>query len=221
MTAPDDTYGRRGAANGTGQGSGTGAASPRAGLMAGTAAEVIACRDDGPLARRIGGVVQGQLPPLLPVFAGITVTVMLAALGLHNLPGVLLLTPAVAMLLAAMGTDNPHEGRMDWLVPPLLQAGQYVYLTALGFARGVPAPVTFALIAVIALHYTDLLHRQRSGILPSPGVEAAGLGWEGRMLVAGLGGMLGITPFVYIVLAAYLWGLFGWDSLTSWLLERD
>jgi Family of unknown function (DUF5941) len=195
--------------------------SPVTSTVTSTAAEVIACRDDGPVAKRIGGVVQGQLPPLLPAFAGIMVTVMLAALGLHNLPGVLLLAPAIAMLLAAMGTDSPHQGRMDWLVPPLLQAGQYVYLAALGFARGVPAPVTFALIAVIALHYTDLLHRQRSGIMPSPGVDTAGLGWEGRMLVAGFGAIFGIAPFVYIVLAAYLWGLFGWDSLTSWLLERD
>lgn len=181
------------------------------------ASVIVACRDDGPLATKIGATVQGQLPPLLPVFAGLTVTAMLAALGLHNLPGLLLLTPAVAMLLAALGADSPHDGRLDWLVPPLLQAGQYVYLAAVGFAVRVPAPATFALIAAIALHHLDLLYRQRSGILPSPGVTAAGLGWEGRMLVAGLGAMVGIEPFVFIVLAIYLWAVFGWDSVTSWL----
>jgi Family of unknown function (DUF5941) len=181
------------------------------------AAGLIAARDDGPLATRIGRVVQGQLPPLLPAVAGVTVTSMLAALGLHSLPGVLLLTPALAMLLAAFGADNPHDGRFDWLVPPLLQGGQYVYLAAVGFAAGVPAPAIFALIAVIALHHQDLLLRQRRGAAPEPRVAAAGLGWEGRMLVAGFGGMLGVETVVFIALAVYLCALFGWDSLTSWL----
>jgi hypothetical protein len=178
---------------------------------------IIACRDDGPLALRIGSVVRGQLPPLLPAIAGIMVTAVLAAAGLHNLPGPLLLAPAVAMLLAALGADNPHTGRFDWLLPPLLHTGQYVYLAALAAGTGVPAPATFMLIAAIALHEVDILYRERGGALPSPGVTSAGLGWEGRMLVAGLGGMLGIETFVYIALAVYLWGLFGWDSLSSWL----
>jgi len=188
-----------------------------AGLPFGPPPAIVACRDDGPLASRIGRPVRGQLPPLLPVLAGLMVTVMLAALGLHNLPGFLLLAPAVAMLLAALGADATHEGRADWLIPPLLQVGQYIYLAALGFGRGVPAWATFALIAVIALHHLDLVHRERAGVLPSLGATAAGLGWEGRMLVAGLGGVLGIAWLVYIALALYLAAVFGWDSVTSWL----
>jgi hypothetical protein len=173
-------------------------------------------RDDGPLAARIGAAVQGQLPPLLPAIAGITVTAMLAALGLHNLPGVLLLAPAVAMLLAALGSQSPHTGRFDWLVPPLLQAGQYVYLTAVALAANVPPPATYVLIAAIALHHIDVLYRERYEIAPSARATAAGLGWEGRMLVVGFGGMLGIETFVCIALAGYLWVLFSWDSLTDW-----
>jgi hypothetical protein len=177
---------------------------------------LVASRDDGPLASRIGAVVQGQLPPLLPAIAGITVTAMLAALGLHNVPGVLLLAPAVAMLLAALGADSPHTGRFDWLVPPLLQAGQYAYLTAVAFAANVPAPAIYVLIAAIALHHLDVLSRERDKSAPSPGSTAAGLGWEGRMLVVGIGGMLGFATFVCIALTGYLWALFGWDSLTGW-----
>jgi hypothetical protein len=173
------------------------------------------------VASRLGQVVQGQLPPLLPAIAGITVTSMLAALGLHDLPGPLILAPAVAMLLAALGAGHPHDGRLDWLVPPLLQAGQYIYLAAVAFAAGVPGPVTFALLASIALHHLDVQHRQRQQIPPSSRVTAAGLGWEGRMLVAGLGAMAGAETFVYIALTGYLWVLFGWDSLTSWLAVRD
>jgi hypothetical protein len=178
---------------------------------------IVASRDDGPLARRIGGAVRGQLPPLLPAIAGIMVTAMLAAAGLSNMPGPLILAPAAAMLLAALGADNPHTGRFDWLVPPLLHTGQYVYLTAVATGAGVPAPATFALIAVIALHEVDILYGEGRGVPPAPGVASAGLGWDGRMLVAGIGGMLGIETFVYIALAVYLWGLFGWDSLSSWL----
>ena len=207
MTAPGDALGRQ-----------------RAGRPARggpTAGDLVAARDDGPLAQRIGRVVQGQLPPLLPAVAGVTVTAVLAALGLRSLPGVLLLTPAVAMLLAALGADHPHDGRADWLVPALLQAGQYIYLAALAFALRVPAPATFALIAVIALHHMDLLYRHRYGVSPGPRVAVAGLGWEGRMLVAGVGGLLGIETVFYIALAGYLGVLFGWDSLTCWLAVRD
>jgi hypothetical protein len=180
---------------------------------------VTASRDDGPLATRMGHAVQGQLPPLLPTIAGVIVTVMLAAVGLHNLPGPLLLAPAAAMLLAGLGAGNPHLGPFDWLVPPLLQAGEYVYLAAAGVGTGVPPPATFALIAAIALHHMDLLHRERRRIPPSPEVIRAGLGWEGRLLVVGIAGIgfFSIEPFVYIALAGYLWVLFGWDSLSSWL----
>ena len=135
-----------------------------------SAGDIVACRDDGLLARQIGRVVQGQLPPLLPAVAGVTVTAVLAALA---------------------------------------------------FALQVPAPATFALIAVIALHHMDLLHRHRYGMSPGPKVAAAGLGWEGRMLVAGIGGMLGIETVFYIALAGYLGLLFGRDSLTCWLAVRD
>ncbi len=207
MTAPGDALGRQRAG------------SPARGGP--TAGDLVASRDDGPLAQRIGRVVQGQLPPLLPAVAGVTVTAVLAALGVRNLPGVLLLTPAVAMLLAALGADHPHDGRGDWLVPPLLQAGQYIYLAALAFALGVPPPAAFALIAVIALHHLDLLRRHQYGISPGPRATAAGLGWEGRMLAAGVGGMLGVETFAYIALAGYLAALFGWDSLTRWLAVRE
>jgi hypothetical protein len=49
----------------------------------------------------------------------------------------------------------------------VLQGAQYVYVTALGFAAGVPAPITFALCAAIALHYADI------GAAGSPVVLAA------------------------------------------------
>src|SRR5580692_5611387 len=96
-----------------------------------------AYRGDGPIAYRIGGVVQGQLPPLPPLLVGLLVTCDLAYLGVANLPGLLVLGPVAAMLLAALGACHPHDGRLDWLVPSLLLAGEAIFLTGLGFARQV------------------------------------------------------------------------------------
>lgn len=169
---------------------------------------VIACRDDGMLSRYLGRLVRGQLVPLPPAMAGLVATSMLAVLGLHNLPGIILLAPLAVMLLAAPGAGHPHDGAGDWLAAAVLQAGQYVYIAALGFASGVAPPVTFALCAMIAV---------RSADLASPTRHGNGMGWEGRMLAAGLGVILGIATFAYLALTAYLGVLVWWKVRESGL----
>jgi hypothetical protein len=177
-----------------------------------------AYRDDGPIAYRIGGVVRGQLPPLPPLLVGLLVTGDLAFLGLGNLPGVLVLAPVAAMLLAALGARHPHDRRLDWLVPSLLLVGEGVFLTGLGFDRRVWLPVIFALLAAVITRHADLAYRARSGQgIPD---DAFGLGWDGRMLVAGLAGWLGVVPYAYAALAAWLWLLAGWDFLGAWLKPK-
>jgi len=188
---------------------GRAAASQRAGRSAGPAGGVIlACRDDGPVARWLGRLVRGNLMPLPPAVAGVAAASVLALLGLRDLPAVIMLTPLVVMvLLAAPGSSHPHDGRQDWLVPAVLQAGQYIYIAALGFASGVPAPVTFALCLAVAAWYADLA---------SCGV-GSGLGWEGRMLVVGLGAVVGLETFAYLGLTAYLGVLIGKRFRPSWV----
>jgi hypothetical protein len=174
-----------------------------------------AYRGDGVVPRWLGGMVHGMLPPLLPVLTGLLVTCMLVVLGLGNLPGILLLTPAVAMLPAALGARHPHNGRLDWLVPPLLLTGEGVFLAALGFSRQVPPPLVFVLLAAVIVRHADLAYRARSGLgVPA---DSFGLGWDVRMLLAGLAAVIGILPAAYAVLAGYLWLLFGWEFLTGWL----
>jgi hypothetical protein len=174
-----------------------------------------AYRGDGVLAYRIGGVVRGQLPPLPPLLVGLLVTCDLAILGVANLPGALVLAPVAAMLLAALGARHPHDGRLDWLVPSLLLAGEGIFLTALGFARHVWPPVIFALLAAVVVRHFDLAYRARSGRgIP---YDKFGLGWDGRMLLTGLAGWLGIVPFACAALTAWLWLLAGWDFLGAWL----
>jgi hypothetical protein len=174
-----------------------------------------AYRGDGPIAYRIGGVVQGQLPPLPPLLVGLLVTCDLAFLGVADLSGLLIFGPVMAMLLAALGARHPHDGRLDWLVPSLLLTGEGVFLTGLGFARHVWLPVIFALLAAVVLRHADLAYRARSGrAVPD---DKFGLGWDGRILLAGFAAVLGIVPFAYAVLAAWLWLLTAWDFLGGWL----
>jgi hypothetical protein len=185
-------------------------------IPAGEPGAVAACRDDGPIARFAGALVHGQLVPLPPAVAGLIATVLLAALGLGSLDGLVLLTPVAAMLLAAPGSAHPHDGRLDWLAPVIIQAGQYIYLAALGFAIGIPGPVTFGLIGLVALRQLDVAYQARHPLGPrgAPG----SLGWEGRMLVAGFSAMVGLGTVGYLALMAYLgWLLLG-SGLSGWLV---
>jgi hypothetical protein len=178
-----------------------------------------AYRGDGVLAHWAGALVDGRIPPLPPVLVGLLVTGMLAALGLGNLPGILVLTPIEAMMLAALGSRHPHDGRLDWLAPALLLAGEGVFLGALGLARQVTLWVVFALLAAVLVRHVDLACRVRAG----RGIEAdvLGLGWEGRMLLAGVAATAGLVPFAYVALAGYLWLLFIWEFVTVWLVPAN
>ena len=177
-----------------------------------------AYRGDGVVSRWIGALVEGRLPPLPPVLVGLLVTCVLAALGLGNLPGILVLTPVEAMMLAALGARHPHDGRLDWLVPALLLAGEGVFLAALGLSRHVAPWLVFTLLAAVVMRHVDLAFRARVGRgIPA---DVFGLGWEGRMLLAGVAAVAGIVPFAYAVLSGYLWLLFIWDFLSGWLDPR-
>lgn len=171
-------------------------------------------RGDGRVAVWIGKWVEGKVPPLPPLFVGLLVTGVLAALGLGNLPGVLLLTPAEAMLLAAFASWHPHNGRHDWMVPPLLQTGEYVFIAELGYAGHVWPALTFAVVAAAGLRHLDLAYRVRGNL--ANGIDRRAFGWEGRMLVLGIAAAVGAAPAAYGVVAVYLWYRLAKDWLIGW-----
>jgi hypothetical protein len=182
---------------------------------------ILALRDDGAAARWAGRLVQGNLIPLPPALGGLVATVLLAILGLRNLPGFIALTPPVVMMLAAPGSSNRHERRFDWLVPVLLALAQFVYLATLGFALRVPGPVVFSAIALILVWYASVIAgvggggagraaggtgEAAIGVVSGDARSAHGafLGWETRMFTVGLAAALGLAIFGYLGLAAYL-----------------
>jgi hypothetical protein len=196
--------------------------------------KLIMLRDDGVLARNLGVLVRGNFLPLPPAILGLAATAMLAYLGLRSLPGILVLSPCLIMLLAAPGSSNRHAGRLDWLVPAVLLGWQCLYLTVVGQAQRVPTPVTFALCAVLLIRYADLACADRPVLMARPKrhnwtmelIEAnrergTALGWEGRMLLMGAAAAAGIGTLAYLALTAYLGLLICAKVLTTCLRLRE
>ncbi|QXJ26521.1 hypothetical protein AGRA3207_002996 [Actinomadura graeca] len=174
------------------------------------------CRDDGPLSAALGRLAGGTLPPLPGVVLAAAAACGLTAAGTTGAPAPALCAPAVVLLLAGPASAHPHTGPMDRLVPPIIRGIEYGYLAVLGFAQGVSAPLVYVLIAVLAFHHHDTVYRSRLGLRPQAWALRAGLGWEGRMLLAALAGLCGLLPFAYAALAAYLGVLFAGEGVTAW-----
>ncbi|MEV4071166.1 DUF5941 domain-containing protein [Nonomuraea fuscirosea] len=178
---------------------------------------VVAYRDDGPLSRAMGLLVAGQLPPLPPVLAGTFVTGVLLLIGVAGADGLAVFAPAVTLLLAGPGSTHPHDGRFDWLVPPILRLIEYAFIAAVGFAHRLNPVLIFLVLGALAFHHYDLVYRLRQRVYPPPWLATFGLGWDGRMMVVALTALSGWLTGGYVLLAVYLWALFGWESLTCWL----
>jgi hypothetical protein len=183
---------------------------------AGRTNQLAVYRDDGPICGLLGRLAQGNLPPLLPALVAAVITLVLLFAGVGGEGGLALFAPVVALLLTGPASTHPHDGRLDWLVPPMIRAIEYGYLAVLGFAHGVSEPLIYVLIAVLAYHHYDTVYRTRQKLWPQEWVFRAGLGWEGRMLIVAAAGFVGVLPFAYAALATYLGVLFVVESVLTW-----
>jgi hypothetical protein len=204
------------------------ATGPAGGGPVAASATLLRLRDDGALARGLGALVRGILLPLPPAVLSLAAVSALAVLGLRGLPGALTIGPAIVMLLAAPGSANPHGGRFDWLVPVLILGTQVLYLAAMGEGERVPGPVIFVLVAALLVRYAELASSGRPVFLTKPrrhlgwgreyGTE---LGWEGRVLFAGVAAALGIATAGYLALTVYLAVLVGAKVVRSCLAPEE
>ncbi|WP_107101362.1 DUF5941 domain-containing protein [Streptacidiphilus griseoplanus] len=146
--------------------------------------------DSGPLAE-LGARLLRPLARRLPAYATPAIAVAGAAL---LLAGVLLggagtwwaVAAAVGYLVtSSLAVARSLRGPLDWLVPPVFRAAEY--LTVLGLAAqlsGPAVPAAFGLVAAVAYHHYDTVYRIRGGTGAPPRwlVRAAG-GHEGRVLL--------------------------------------
>ena len=86
----------------------------------------------------------------------------------------------------------------------------------------------FALAATLVLRYTDLAVPDRPVMLARarpPGEErrelGTALGWEGRLLVAGLAAAAGIATFAYLALTVYFGFLICAKVVTSSVARQE
>ncbi|WP_374228263.1 DUF5941 domain-containing protein [Streptacidiphilus sp. ASG 303] len=145
--------------------------------------------DSGPLAE-VGARLLRPLARPLPAYATPAVAVLGAALllaGVLGGAGTWWAAAAAAGYLAtsSLAVARPLRGPLDWLVPPVFRAAEY--LTVLGLAArlsGAALPAAFGLVAAVAYHHYDTVYRIRGGTGAPPRwlVRAAG-GHEGRVLL--------------------------------------
>ncbi|GGL02273.1 DUF5941 domain-containing protein [Planomonospora parontospora] len=180
-------------------------------------ARLLAYRDDGPLVTALRRAVGPGLPPVPASLAALLVVVAMAVAGILD-DGPMLIVPALVMVVLVLPTAaRDHLGKLDWLVPPLIRATEFLIVILVGLAADAPKWLLFVLLYVVGYHTYDTVYRTRQGIWPPDWVFRAGLGWEIRLLLLGAGAALGVLTWVLAALTLYLGVLFAIESVTSWV----
>ncbi|MET7460531.1 DUF5941 domain-containing protein [Nonomuraea sp. 3-1Str] len=180
-------------------------------------ARLLAYRDDGPLVHALSGRLGKGLPPVPATLAALVAVAVIAATGLLTSGPILLLPVLVVVVLVLPTAPRNHLGRLDWLTPPLLRGAEFLTIIAVGLAADAPKWLLFVLVYVVGYHTYDTVYRTRQSIWPPAWVFYAGLGWEVRLLLIGVGAALGWATLVLALLTAYLFVLFAVESVTSWV----
>jgi hypothetical protein len=180
-------------------------------------------RDDGPIARALGGAAGGPLariPAVLPALAG--VVPLLAAIAIAGDAASDLAAAIVcAWLVLAVGVSHgaSHTDRLSWAVPPTVRLGEYAALVWIATLDS-PAsePAAFALLCALAFRAYDLVYRLRhQAATPAAWVNALSLGWEGRVILALVLLVLGALPAGYFAWAALVAVVFVGEATVSWM----
>ncbi|WP_217196826.1 DUF5941 domain-containing protein [Streptomyces buecherae] len=154
------------------------------------AAALAQLADSGPLAEAAGRGPWRRatlLPFAAPLLAAVGTAVLVGSLWVGE-PGTWwpVLGGAVYALCAGLAVAQPLKGALDWLVPPLFRAAEYVTILVLAARSEVNGalPAAFGLVSAVAYHHYDTVYRIRGGTGAPPAwlVRMTG-GHEGRVLV--------------------------------------
>lgn len=157
-------------------------------------------RDDGPVAMALRRLAPARLPAAWTALAAAaTLAAALLADGDRTASASLVGVGVFVVLGAATG--GGAQGRLRWVVPPVLHAGEYAAVIALAWRAGTPA-TAFALLAVTAYHHYDLVYVRGAGRVPRP-VDLLAGGWDGRMLMLVVASAAGVFTGVAIALAVW------------------
>ncbi|KNB53661.1 DUF5941 domain-containing protein [Streptomyces caatingaensis] len=150
--------------------------------------------DSGPVAGTVARFARVKGAVTAPVLAVLGTAALLVPLGW--LPAGSPLTPVAAAayaLVTGLAVAAPLKGPLDWLVPPVLRAAEYVTVLVLAARSDAPGalPAAFGLVAAVAYHHYDTVYRIRGGTGAPPHwlVRVIG-GHEGRVLAVTVAAVL-------------------------------
>ncbi|MGW9069298.1 DUF5941 domain-containing protein [Streptomyces yangpuensis] len=144
--------------------------------------------DSGPLAELQARLLRGRAGSFGSVYVAALGTVLMVGAALYLPFGDprLIAVAVICTMTAGLAVAAPLGGALDWLIPPLFRAGEYVTVLALAAKADVPGalPAAFGLIAAVAYHHYDTVYRIRGGTGAPPHwlVRTIG-GHEGRVLL--------------------------------------
>ncbi|WKV70919.1 CDP-alcohol phosphatidyltransferase family protein [Streptomyces sp. PCS3-D2] len=144
--------------------------------------------DSGPLAEFQARLLRGRAGSFGSVYVAALGTVLMATAALYLPFGDprLIAVAVIYVMTAGLAVAAPLRGALDWLIPPLFRAAEYVTVLALAAKADVPGalPAAFGLIAAVAYHHYDTVYRIRGGTGAPPHwlVRTIG-GHEGRVLL--------------------------------------
>ncbi|MEH0845165.1 DUF5941 domain-containing protein, partial [Micromonospora sp. CPCC 205711] len=179
-------------------------------------------RDDGPLAALLPALRRPGPLALAAIGALGAAALLVAALlrlgggdpgGLR--PGVPV--ALLVLLVGGLGAGAAHRGPLDWLVPAVLRAGEYLFAIAVGVVGGVPPWLLFGYLLVLALHHYDLTARLEKRQAAPPLHRWTG-GWEGRSALLALAAIAGATGIGMVTLGAYLLAVFVASVVLAWVV---
>jgi hypothetical protein len=178
-------------------------------------------RDDGPLATALGRALgRGvKLPAIaLLLVAGLPLLVAIVLKGEGASTGLVAGVLAWAVLAGGSASARPLTDRLRWAAPPALRALEYAGLLWIAaVAGGDSLPAAFALLCAITYHHYESVYGLRHrGVTPPAWARAAGLGWDGRLLLGVVLLLAGGLPAGFYVAAALLAVLFMGETVVEW-----